>query len=174
MAQGSDELITASVAIDSPVGNLLIHMAGGNIQEVKFLDHGDGYPRPEKYPGAMPDLLKKAVHQLEAYFAGTLRVFDLPLSPIGTDFQKNVWNRLQEIPYGRTISYRNLAQRLGDELVIRAAASANGKNPIAIIIPCHRVIGTNGELTGYAGGLPRKKFLLELESRTAHGVQHLF
>ena len=85
------------------------------------------------------------------------------LNPKGTDFQKTVWNELQKIPFGKTISYLDLAKKLGDEKVIRAAASANGKNPITILIPCHRVIGKDGSLTGYAGGIHRKKYLLELE-----------
>lgn len=102
--------------------------------------------------------------QLDEYFKNRRWVFDVPLNPSGTDFQKKVWQELQKIPFGKTISYLQLARQLGNEKVIRAAASANGKNPVSILIPCHRVIGTDGSLTGYAGGLHRKKYLLELES----------
>ncbi|MGO3182488.1 MAG: methylated-DNA--[protein]-cysteine S-methyltransferase [Aequorivita sp.] len=112
----------------------------------------------------IPDELNDAVDQLQEYFDGKRKKFNLKLSPEGTDFQKRVWNQLQEIPFGKTISYQQMANKLGDPKVIRAAASANGKNPISIIIPCHRVIGSDGSLTGYAGGLHRKKWLLQHES----------
>lgn len=103
--------------------------------------------------------------QLKSYFEGKLKQFDLPLKPNGTDFQKRVWNELLTIPFGETNTYLGMAKQLGDEKVIRAAGSANGKNPIGIIIPCHRVIGSDGSLVGYAGGLWRKKWLLELEAK---------
>ena len=112
----------------------------------------------------IPEELEECVTQLEEYFEGTRQKFSLKLNPEGTDFQKKVWNELVKIPYGRTISYLELSKKLGDPKAIRAIASANGKNPIWIIIPCHRVIGTDGSLTGYAGGLHRKKWLLEHES----------
>lgn len=112
----------------------------------------------------IPVELKDAVVQLQEYFEGKRKEFKLKLSPEGTDFQKRVWKQLQEIPFGKTTSYQQMANQLGDPKVIRAAASANGKNPISIIIPCHRVIGSDGSLTGYAGGLHRKKWLLEFES----------
>lgn len=102
--------------------------------------------------------------QFEQYFDGKRREFDIKISPPGTDFQKRVWKELLKIPYGKTSTYQQLANSLGDPKVIRAAASANGKNPISIVIPCHRVIGSDGSLTGYAGGLHRKKWLLALES----------
>ncbi len=102
--------------------------------------------------------------QFEEYFEGNRTNFNIKLSPEGADFQKRVWNELLNIPFGKTVSYQQMANKLGDPKVIRAAASANGKNPISIVIPCHRVIGSNGSLTGYAGGLHRKKWLLELES----------
>lgn len=119
-----------------------------------------------------PDILRKAAVQLEEYLQGRRETFDLSLDPEGTDFQKKVWELLQTIPFGRTLTYAQMADKLGDPKVIRAAASANGKNPIAIIIPCHRVIGSDGSLTGYAGGLDNKRFLLELER--ANGVLTLF
>ena len=102
--------------------------------------------------------------QFEEYFNGDRTVFDLKLNPSGTDFQKKVWDALLQIPFGKTISYLELSKQLGDVKAIRAVASANGKNPLWIVVPCHRVIGTNGDLTGYAGGLHRKKWLLEHES----------
>ena len=102
-------------------------------------------------------------NQLKEYFAGTRKEFDVPLDIEGTDFQKRVWNELQKIPYGKTISYKTLSEKLGDVKAIRAVGKANGQNPIAIIIPCHRVIGANGNLVGYAGGLAIKEKLLHLE-----------
>lgn len=119
-----------------------------------------------------PEILKKAALQLEEYLSGKRETFELKLDPEGTGFQKKVWDLLQTIPFGKTRTYAWMADQLGDPKVIRAAASANGKNPIAIVIPCHRVIGSDGSLTGYAGGLDNKRFLLELER--ANGVLTLF
>jgi methylated-DNA-[protein]-cysteine S-methyltransferase len=113
---------------------------------------------------SIPKELKVAVAQIQEYFAGNRTQFDLKLNPAGTDFQKKVWDELQHIPYGKTLSYLELSKKLGDPKAIRAVAAANGKNPLWIIIPCHRVIGSDGSLTGYAGGLWRKKWLLEHES----------
>lgn len=129
----------------------------------------EGLESPEQ-----PEIMKKLRDQLHSYFNGELKNFDLQMAPQGTDFQQKVWAELCQIPYGKTISYDQLAQRLGDAKVIRAAASANGKNPIGIIIPCHRVIGKNGSLVGYAGGLSNKKWLLELEDKHENGVLSLF
>jgi methylated-DNA-[protein]-cysteine S-methyltransferase len=112
----------------------------------------------------IPLVLQEVVTQLNDYFEGKRTEFDVLLNPQGTDFQKKVWNGLLQIPYGKTMSYLELSKQLGDVKAIRAVASANGKNPLWIIIPCHRVIGTDGSLTGYAGGLWRKKWLLELEN----------
>ena len=112
----------------------------------------------------IPKELKEAVLQLQDYFDGKRTTFTFPLNPSGTDFQKKVWNELLHIPFGKTCSYLELSKKLGDVKAIRAVASANGKNPLWIVIPCHRVIGTNGSLTGYAGGLWRKKWLLEHEN----------
>ena len=113
------------------------------------------------------DSLKIAVHQLQEYFAGERKMFQLQLNPQGTPFQKRVWQSLLEIPFGKTTSYLALSRKLGDEKAIRAVAAANGKNPLWIVIPCHRVIGSDGSLTGYAGGLSRKKWLLEHENPPA-------
>ena len=112
----------------------------------------------------IPKELKECVSQLREYFEGNRNHFDFKLNPLGTDFQKRVWQGLLEIPFGKTMSYLELSKKLGDVKAIRAVASANGKNPLWIVIPCHRVIGTDGSLTGYAGGLWRKKWLLEHES----------
>ena len=108
---------------------------------------------------------RETIRQLRAYFAGELEAFDLPLAPQGTPFQLAVWKRLCEIPYGETISYGELARRIGNPNASRAVGLANGSNPIPIVIPCHRVIGSNGKLTGYGGGLPIKEKLLALERR---------
>ncbi len=111
----------------------------------------------------IPEVLEDAVYQLREYFDGRRQTFSLNLNPTGTEFQKRVWDALQEIAYGKTVSYLQLSKTLGDVKAIRAVASANGKNPLWIVIPCHRVIGSDGSLIGYAGGLHRKKWLLNHE-----------
>ena len=121
-----------------------------------------GAERKDSHP-----LLKETVRQLRAYFAGDLRVFDLPLELLGTDFQKRVWHELETIPYGETRSYMQVATAIRAPHAVRAVGAANGANPIPIIVPCHRVIGSSGKLTGYGGGLPLKKRLLELEGALA-------
>ncbi len=118
----------------------------------------------EKLTEIVPEVLEDAVYQLNEYFDGKRTDFDLLLNPTGTDFQQRVWKGLLEIPYGKTVSYLQLSKTLGDVKAIRAVAAANGKNPLWIVVPCHRVIGSDGSLTGYAGGLSRKKWLLEHES----------
>jgi methylated-DNA-[protein]-cysteine S-methyltransferase len=112
----------------------------------------------------IPSVLQEASQQLSDYFEGKRTHFDLKLNPKGTDFQQKVWRELQNIPFGKTISYLELSKKLGDVKAIRAVAAANGKNPLWIVVPCHRVIGSDGSLTGYAGGLGRKKWLLEHEN----------
>ncbi len=116
-------------------------------------------------------LLRRAVEQLGAYFAGELREFALPLDMQGTEFQKRVWQELRKIPYGETRSYSFVASAIGAPKSVRAVGAANGRNPIPIVVPCHRVIGASGALTGYGGGLPLKKFLLDLEARHSHLFQ---
>lgn len=143
--------------INSPVGTLEIKGDKNGLSSVHFLDS------EEKTSITIPKYLQETVKQLQEYFDGNRTEFNLILNPEGTDFQKRVWKKLEEIPYSKTVSYQTIANRLGDPKVIRASASANGKNPIAIIIPCHRVIGSDGSLTGYAGGLHRKKWLLSHE-----------
>ncbi|WP_282037552.1 methylated-DNA--[protein]-cysteine S-methyltransferase [Saccharicrinis aurantiacus] len=120
------------------------------------------------------DLLDVTIAQFKEYFVGKRRVFDVPLLPIGTEFQKRVWDQLLTIPYGETYSYLQLSKKLGNEKTIRAVASANGANAISIIIPCHRIIGADGSLTGYAGGLPAKKKLLSLEDALPNQQLSLF
>ncbi|MCF8463550.1 MAG: methylated-DNA--[protein]-cysteine S-methyltransferase [Flavobacteriales bacterium] len=143
----------------SPISWLEIIEENNSIVELKFLEDGS-FPESKNLNG----ILKDCFQQLDEYFDGKRTEFDLPLNPNGTVFQKSVWAELQNIPFGKTISYMDMAKRLGDPKVIRAAGTANGKNPIAIIIPCHRVVGSDGNLTGYAGGLKRKQWLLEHES----------
>lgn len=122
----------------------------------------------------LPEIIRQCVIQIEEYFSGKRKEFTIPFSLEGTDFQKRVWTELLKIPYGETITYLELAKRLGDEKCIRAAASANGKNKLSIIIPCHRVIGANGSLTGYAGGIENKRYLLELERKNFTQEGRLF
>ncbi len=148
-----------TVFINTPVGIIELKGDANGLASALFKDIDEA-----EVSEKIPKELKDAVHQLQEYFEGERKNFTLKLSPEGTDFQKRVWMQLQEISYGKTTSYQQMANQLGDPKVIRAAASANGKNPISIIIPCHRVIGSDGSLTGYAGGLHRKKWLLEFES----------
>ncbi|QNJ97425.1 methylated-DNA--[protein]-cysteine S-methyltransferase [Constantimarinum furrinae] len=149
--------------IQTPIGILEITGDEFGIISVVFIDSNVS---PSK---EVPSELEAAVTQLTEYFKGQRDQFELKLAPQGTDFQKKVWETLQEIPFGKTSSYQKVANVLGDPKVIRAAASANGKNPISIIIPCHRVIGSDGSLTGYAGGLHRKKWLLAHENPVKQG-----
>jgi len=114
----------------------------------------------------IPKILKEAISQLQEYFDGSRQNFTFKLNPSGTDFQQKVWRELLKIPFGKTMSYLDLSKKLGDVKAIRVVASANGKNPLWIVVPCHRVIGTDGSLTGYAGGLWRKKWLIEHENPT--------
>ncbi|MBO6881897.1 methylated-DNA--[protein]-cysteine S-methyltransferase [Winogradskyella sp.] len=145
--------------IETPLGHAKIVGDDNGIASVSILD------ATKELTEVIPEALLDCVTQLNSYFNNELQHFDLKLNPEGTDFQKKVWNQLETIPYGKTISYLELAKQLGDPKVIRAAASANGKNPLWIIVPCHRVIGSDGSLTGYAGGLHRKQWLLNHESK---------
>lgn len=144
--------------IDSPIGGLRIHASAGLVTAIEF-DAAE--PRGRRRGD---ELLDRAEQQLAQYFCGELRQFDLPLANGGTEFQQKVWAELQRIPYGETASYGDIARRLGYAPGIsRAVGAANGANPIPIVVPCHRVIGADGTLTGYAGGVERKKTLLDLE-----------
>jgi methylated-DNA-[protein]-cysteine S-methyltransferase len=144
--------------IKSPLGYTKISGDANGISSVIVLNS------EEKITDIIPVELEDCVMQLNEYFEGTRTQFDLKLNPEGTDFQKTVWNQLEQIPYGKTVSYLDLSKQLGDVKAIRAVANANGKNPLWIIVPCHRVIGSDGSLTGYAGGLHRKQWLLEHEN----------
>jgi methylated-DNA-[protein]-cysteine S-methyltransferase len=161
--------MTCSVEMPSPVGPLLLAADGGGLREIRF---GGVRPPEADGQGRERDVLRQAREQLDAYFAGDLRHFDLPLAPRGTRFQLAVWKALRDIPYGETWSYADLARRLDRPTATRAVGAANGRNPLPIVIPCHRVIGADGSLTGYGGGLPIKRHLLRLEG--ALGAPTLF
>lgn len=150
---------------ETPAGRLLLAADDGAIFELQFPNHHKVHPGWVETAPRGP--LADAVKQLHEYFTGRRTQFDLPLAPQGTPFQREVWRQLQEIPYGETVSYKELARRVGNPKASRAVGSANGKNPIAIIIPCHRVIGASGKLTGFGGGLPTKQKLLALEREVA-------
>jgi methylated-DNA-[protein]-cysteine S-methyltransferase len=154
--------------MDSPVGTLRLVADSRGLREIWF--ERERHPK-QAHPGwvraAAP--LAFARVQLEEYFAGTRQHFELPLHPVGTPFQLEVWHELARIPYGVTISYGELARRIGKPLAVRAVGAANGRNPLPIVLPCHRVIGANGALTGFGGGLPTKRFLLTMEDRVARG-----
>lgn len=156
-------MTTYYTMVTSPVGDLLL--AGGDSLERLHFSTGSKRKTAEDGWREDPAPFREAMRQLEAYFAGELCEFQLRLAPQGTPFQQMVWNALREIPYGRTISYGELARRIGNPSASRAVGMANGSNPIAIIVPCHRVIGANGKLTGFGGGLPVKQHLLALERR---------
>jgi methylated-DNA-[protein]-cysteine S-methyltransferase len=155
---------TLFTRLTSPLGELVLTASDTALTGVFF-------PTPEPQPGWLEtdgsglagSLLARTRQQLSEYFARTRTTFDLPLDPSGTAFQRRVWDALRAIPYGTTTSYGELARRLGDASATRAVGAANGKNPIPIIVPCHRVVGSRGELTGFGGGLDRKRWLLEHE-----------
>lgn len=153
----------------SPLGDLLIKADEGYINCLHFLEEDEKIP-----PGISSSLVEECKKQLDAYFSGKLMAFNLPISQPGTAFQQNVWATLLEIGYGKTSTYLQVSKRLGNTLAIRAVGAANGKNNIAIIVPCHRVIGADGSLVGYAGGIWRKRWLLDHEARYGGGVQVLF
>lgn len=140
----------------SPIGLIDIQATEDDIIAMLFIEEAQQTQTPNT-------LTREASQQLSAYFAQTLTKFDLPLSSKGTEFQQNVWQTLKSIPYGTTCSYGDIARKLNNPNAVRAVGAANGKNPISIVVPCHRVIGANGTLTGYAGGLERKTYLLSLE-----------
>ncbi len=153
---------TIYTTMPSPIGELLL------------TSDGDALTRLHMSPFTIDtewerddDAMREFVGQLDEYFAGKRRDFDIPLASVGTPFQQRVWQALCEIPYGETWSYLQLATRIGNPKACRAVGLANGRNPIAVIVPCHRVIGANGALTGYGGGMERKRTLLDLERRTA-------
>jgi len=150
--------------IESPVGALLLAGESNALRRVSFENGKRTTPvQPDWKLDKEP--FSEVIRQLQAYFRGELKEFDLPLAMEGTEFQLRVWNALRAIPYGETISYARLAERIGNPKAVRAVGLANGSNPIPIIVPCHRVIGSDGSLTGFGGGLSTKKMLLELENK---------
>lgn len=152
--------------IESPLGPLLLAADDAGLRRIEFAKgKRTGPARPDPAWREDSTSLQEPIRQLRAYFSGELEAFDLPLAPQGTSFQLEVWRRLCDIPFGETISYGELARRIGNPKASRAVGLANGANPIPIVIPCHRVIGSNGKLTGYGGGLPIKEKLLALERR---------
>lgn len=145
--------------IDSPVGRITLASRDGCLTHLLFGEH---------FSPTEPDgVLDEAVRQLQEYFAGSRREFDLPLMPEGTKFQQAVWRALRDIPYGGTVTYGDIARKIGHEKAFRAVGQANHVNPISIIVPCHRVVGSSGALTGYGGGMPVKEYLLSLEKRVS-------
>ena len=155
------------MSVTSPLGSLILKSDGQSITGISFTEK-------DLQEQNSCEVLERCKEQLENYFSGQTQVFDLPLHPEGTDFQEKVWAELLKIPYGETITYMDLAVRLGDPKAIRAVGTANGRNPIAVIVPCHRVIGAGNKLTGYAGGIWRKKLLLELEMKYNPSKRTLF
>jgi len=161
--------MTMHLTIDSPVGPLRLRSDGDHLTGVFFAEHrhapddlGDPVPAEQA-----PEVLRAAAQQLGEYFEGSRTGFDLPLAAAGTDFQQRVWAQLRTIPYGETWSYGELARALGQPGASRAVGLANGRNPLSIVVPCHRVVGSDGSITGYGGGVERKQTLLELERSAA-------
>ena len=159
--------------VDSPVGPLFLAASDAGLHAVEFAEHRHPVPRGDDWCDGAHPVLDATAQQLAEYFAGTRRSFDLPLAARGTPFQKQVWDALTRIPYGRTASYAELALMVGNPNASRAVGAANGRNPLSIVVPCHRVIGAGGALTGFGGGLPTKEFLLTLEGAWARGARLL-
>ncbi|MGE5625020.1 MAG: methylated-DNA--[protein]-cysteine S-methyltransferase [Bacillota bacterium] len=157
--------------IESPIGDLLLVGDADALHGVYFQDGKRGPTKPDKTWEPSEKPFREVARQLKAYFAGKLTEFDLPLEPQGTDFQLKVWSALRTIPYGDTWSYGELARRIRRPAASRAVGAANGQNPIPVIVPCHRVIGADGSLTGFGGGLPIKQKLLALEGALAGGAK---
>ena len=154
---------------DSPLGLVRVTGDDNGVAAISCVDVSADEPAPV----ALPEPVRQAVVQLVEYFEGSRQTFDFRMNPIGTAFQQTVWQALLDVPFGTTLSYLALTRRIGDEKAIRAVAAANGKNPLWIVVPCHRIIGSDGSLTGYAGGLWRKQWLLEHE-RGGSGQLSLF
>jgi methylated-DNA-[protein]-cysteine S-methyltransferase len=154
--------MTYHTFISSPLGDILLTTDDHGLTGINFQD-GTGAKKPPKGSVNSTAPFEEAKRQIGAYFRGELKSFDLSLSPAGTPFQRSVWKALCEIPYGKTISYGELAKRIGKPTAYRAVGAANGRNPLPIVVPCHRVIGSDGRLTGYNGGIYLKEYLLKLE-----------
>jgi len=155
------------VYLETPIGTLLIAGDAEAVYRITFPQQGRAAKPEPEWQESQRGPVGEAMRQLHEYFAGTRSEFDLPLAPEGTPFQRSVWRQLQEIPYGETISYGELARRVRNPKASRAVGSANGANPLPIVIPCHRVIAGDGSLGGFGGGLPTKQTLLALELRTS-------
>jgi len=149
--------------MDSPVGRLLLAADDEGLRLIEFPSPRHPMARPQQWRQDDHPVLERTRRQLDEYFGGERRRFDLPLAPLGTPFQVQVWNALAGIGYGDTLSYLQLAARVARPTATRAVGAANGRNPLPIVLPCHRVIGADGSLTGFGGGLPTKRFLLQLE-----------
>ncbi|MXW00917.1 MAG: methylated-DNA--[protein]-cysteine S-methyltransferase [Holophagales bacterium] len=156
-------------AFDTPIGALRLVGGEDSIIRIELPNRAAELPDPAWRPSndRLPAALSEAKRQIREYFAGERQDFDLPLSPHGTAFQRRVWTELRRIPFGETISYGELAARIGKPTASRAVGAANGRNPLPVVVPCHRVIGSDGRLTGFGGGLPTKQALLDLERRVA-------
>ncbi len=162
----------------SPIGELLLGSYEGKLCLVDFkyrrmrtsIDNRIQKGLKAKYVEQSSEVIEETIKQMKEYFAGERKDFDIPLLMVGTDFQKSVWEGLIQVPYGTTASYLELSRNIGNEKAVRAVASANGANAISIMVPCHRIIGSNGDLVGYAGGLPVKKQLLDLENNLFTGL----
>ena len=152
----------------SPIGYIEINSADDAIVSMYFADDDSKVQKPGS------EAVKICIDELDAYFDGNLQQFSFPIKVNGTDFQRRVWNELLSIPFGETISYGELSRRIGNPAAVRAVGSANGSNPLSIVVPCHRVIGSNGKLIGYGGGLWRKKWLLDHEKTVKYGLMTLF
>ncbi len=167
--------------IESPLGSVFLGVSDAGVHRVDFIRDGreeahfaamlalDAGGTSERLEASADPLLAETARQREEYFARSRRVFDLPLAPRGTEFQRAVWERLLAIPYGETLTYGAIAAQLGRPSASRAVGASNGRNPIGVVIPCHRVVGSTGALTGYAGGLDRKRQLLDLEASPLRG-----
>jgi methylated-DNA-[protein]-cysteine S-methyltransferase len=160
----------------SPLGILKIMIHDGFVNEIIFIDHEDEIVSGDEQHISPKDkkVFEKCHRQFDEYFEGKRKTFDFPIQQTGTPFREKVWNELMNIPYGKTITYLQLSKNIGDVKSIRAVGTANGKNNLPVVVPCHRVIGSDGSLTGYGGGLWRKQWLLEHENKFANGVNLLF
>jgi len=154
--------------VDSPVGRMTLVGGDGGLRAILWPgDFGVRVTFPEVVEAGKPPILSEAARELDDYFEGARREFSVPLDPVGTSFQRTVWAALVDIPHGQTSTYRAMAGKIGKPAAVRAVGAANGRNPISIMVPCHRLVGSNGLLTGYAGGLETKRWLLDHEAASA-------
>jgi methylated-DNA-[protein]-cysteine S-methyltransferase len=166
-------MVATHTTVESPVGELTLVAEDGRLVGLYFPNHWYK-PDPTSFGHRTGAGFDEAKRQLAEYFAGDRRSFDLPLDPRGDEFQEHVWALIGRIPYGRTTTYGDLARELGGQVLAKDVGAAVGRNPLSILVPCHRVVGKDGKLTGYAGGLTRKRFLLDLEAPAGVGAARLF